>query len=149
MLRIDVALDHEPFPVDVERLREAVSLILKDAGKKKGAISLAIVDDATIHDVNRRFLNHDEPTDVISFVLEEDGASIDAELVLGADTAKRVAAELGVSPGDELLLYAIHGALHLVGHDDLSDGPRVEMRAAEQKYLAHFGVVLPGPSADA
>lgn len=149
MLRIDVALDHEPFAVDVERLRKAVSLILKDAGFKRGAISLAIVDDGTIHDVNRKFLNHDEPTDVISFVLEEDDAGIEAELVLGADTAARTAAELGVSPDDELLLYAIHGALHLVGYDDLSDEPRVEMRAAEQKYLTQFGVVLPGPSADA
>lgn len=147
MLRIDVALDHKPFPIDVARLRDAVTRILKDAGKKKAVISLAIVDDATIHDVNLRFLQHDEPTDVISFVLEEDETSIEAELVLGADVAARVAGELGVAPGDELLLYAVHGALHLVGHDDLSDEPRELMRAAERKYLAQFGIVLPGPTA--
>jgi probable rRNA maturation factor len=107
---------------------------------------LAVVDDATIHDVNRRFLNHDEPTDVVTFVLEESENSLDGEIVLGADVAWRTAAELRVSPGDELLLYVIHGALHLVGYDDLSDEPRVEMRRCEQQYLAAFGVRLPEPS---
>ena len=146
MLRIDVALDHEPFHVDVERLRVAVRRVLSDHEIKKGSISLAIVDDATIHDVNRRFLNHNEPTDVVTFVLEEAPGSIEGELVLGADVAARTAKDLNVAPGDELLLYAIHGALHLVGYDDLSPEPRVEMRAQERKYLATFGLELPEPS---
>ena len=146
MLRIDVALDHEPFSVDVDRLRDAVRRVLSDHEVKKGAISLAIVDDATIHDVNRRFLSHDEPTDVVTFVLEEGEGSIDGEIVLGADVASRTAKELNVAAADELLLYAIHGALHLVGYDDLSPEPRVEMRAQERKYLASFGIKLPEPS---
>ena len=146
MLRIDVALDHEPFPVDVERLREAVRRVLSDHGKTKGSISLAVVDDATIHDVNRRFLNHDEPTDVVTFVLEETETLLDGEIVLGADVAARTAAELGVDPADELLLYVVHGALHLVGYDDLSPEPRVEMRKQEREYLATFDVRLPEPS---
>lgn len=146
MLRIDVALEHEPFSVDCERLREAVRLVLVDHGVTKGNISLAVVDDATIHDVNRRFLNHDEPTDVVTFVLEEAENSLDGEIVLGAEVAARMAAELGVPAGDELLLYVIHGALHLVGYDDLSDEPRAEMRRCERQYLAAFGIRLPEPS---
>lgn len=148
MLRIDLALDHEPFPVDAERMRNLVRRILSDHGKKKGVVSLAIVDDATIHDVNLRFLNHDEPTDVVSFVLEEDETSLDGEIVLGADTAARSAAQLQVRADDELLLYAVHGALHLVGYDDLSDAPRREMRAQEKKYLAIVGVELPEPASN-
>lgn len=146
MLRIDVALDHEPFSVDVERLRDAVRRVLVEHGVEKGSISLAIVDDVVIHDVNRRFLNHDEPTDVVTFVLEEGEGSIDGEIVLGADVAARTAKELNVAAADELLLYAIHGALHLVGYDDLSPEPRVEMRVQERKYLASFGLELPEPS---
>jgi probable rRNA maturation factor len=146
--RVDVALDHEPFPVDVGRLREAVTRIARDHGRNKGTVSLAIVDDATIHDVNRRFLNHDEPTDVVSFVLEEGPKLLDGELVVGADVALRAAEELGVSPADELLLYVIHGTLHLVGYDDLSPEPRTTMRAKEREYLAAFGVELPAPVDD-
>ena len=52
MIRVDFTIEHEPFPVDAERLCDAVKRIVKDAGKTKGAISLAVVDDATIHDVN-------------------------------------------------------------------------------------------------
>lgn len=148
MIRVDFTIEHEPFPVDAERLCDAVKRIVKDAGKTKGAISLAVVDDATIHDVNLKYLNHDEPTDVVSFVLEEDEKLLDGEIVLGADVAARSAAELNVDPGDELLLYCIHGALHLVGHDDLTPEPRREMRAAEKKYLALFGVELPSASDD-
>lgn len=146
MLRIDVVVDHEPFPIEGERLREAAARIFREHGKQKGTVSLAVVDDATIHDVNRRFLDHDEPTDVVSFVLEETDDALDGEIVLGADVAARTAAELGVSPADELLLYVIHGALHLVGYDDLSPEPRRNMRAAERKYLQVFGVELPEPS---
>jgi probable rRNA maturation factor len=148
-LRVDIALDHEPFDVDVGRLREAVTRIARDHGRTKGTVSLAIVDDATIHDVNRRFLNHDEATDVVSFVLEEGEKLLDGELVVGADVAARTAAELGVPPGDELLLYVVHGTLHLVGYDDLSPDPRATMRAKEREYLASFGVELPAPADDA
>jgi probable rRNA maturation factor len=147
--RVDIALDHEPFPVDVERLREAVTRIARDHGRSKGTVSVAIVDDATIHDVNRRFLNHDEPTDVVSFVLEEGEKLLDGELIVGADVAVRTAAELGVPPGDELLLYVIHGTLHLAGYDDLTPEPRGTMRAKEREYLASFGVELPAPADDA
>jgi probable rRNA maturation factor len=145
MIRVDITVEHEPFPVDVERLRAAVLRIVKDAGKSKGSVSVAVVDDATIHDVNLRFLQHDEPTDVVSFALEDEGKLLEGEIVLGADVAARSAADLEISPDDELLLYAIHGALHIVGHDDLTPEPRKVMRAKEREYLAALGVSLPSP----
>jgi len=145
-LRVDIALEYEPFKVDVERLRKAALLIAADHGIERGAISLAVVDDPSIHDINRKFLDHDEPTDVISFALEEEPGYMEGEIVVSADTASRTAGELGISPADELLLYVIHGSLHLVGHDDLTPEPRTAMRAAERKYLAKFGLEL--PSAD-
>jgi probable rRNA maturation factor len=144
-LRVDIAVEYEPFPVDVARLRKAAQLIAADHGIERGSISLAIVDDPSIHDINRKFLDHDEPTDVISFALEEEPGFLEGEIVVSADTATRTAGELGIAPADELLLYVIHGSLHLVGHDDLTPEPRVVMRAAERKYLAKFGLELPSP----
>ncbi len=148
MIRIDVAVEHEPFPVDADRLADAVRRILRDHGKRRGSVSLAVVDDAAIHDVNRRFLSHDEPTDVISFVLEDEGTLMEGEIVLGVETALRTARELNVAPEDELLLYAIHGALHLAGYDDLSPEPRRAMRAKERDYLRSYDVELPAASDD-
>lgn len=147
-LRVDIAVEYEPFEIDVDRLRSAADKILRDHGIERGTVSLAVVDDPSIHDINRKFLDHDEPTDVISFALEEEPGYLEGEIVASADTARRTAAELGIAPADELLLYVIHGSLHLVGYDDLTPEPRTAMRAAERKYLAEFGLELPSPTED-
>ena len=93
-----------------------------------------------MHDLNRRFLQHDYPTDVLSFALEQEGDLLDGELIVSHEYAAREAARYAWPPDDELLLYAIHGALHLVGYDDLNPAAKREMRAAEAKYLALFGL---------
>ncbi len=130
----------EPLPVDETRIRQAVEMIVEDAAVADAQISVAIVDDSTIAQVHRDFLDLDEPTDVISFVLEEGPGSLEGEVVASADTARREAAAYGWSPEDELLLYVIHGTLHLVGYDDTTDTARPEMRRQEAKYLARLGI---------
>ena len=113
---------------------------MQDSAFSSAAISLAVVDDETIHELNRRHLDHDWPTDVLSFVLEDDGDHLEGEVIISADTAAAAADELGCSAADEQLLYVIHGMLHLVGYDDKSDADAQEMRAAEARYLQQFGV---------
>jgi probable rRNA maturation factor len=109
-------------------------------------VSVAIVDDPAIHTLNRQFLDHDEPTDVLSFSLhdEKSGGStegqIDGEIVLSAETARRRAAEFHWSPRDEVVLYLVHGLLHLAGHDDQTPEDRTAMRTREQTVLAHWGL---------
>jgi probable rRNA maturation factor len=128
--------------VDERRLIDAARAILQDSAYSSAAISLAIVDDDTIHELNRRHLQHDWPTDVLSFVLDNDGDHLEGEVVLSADTAAAAAEELGHSAAEEQLLYVIHGILHLVGHDDKSDCDAQKMRAAEARFLRQFGVEL-------
>ena len=103
-------------------------------------MSIAVVDDARMHELNRRYLDHDYPTDVLSFVLAHVGNHLDGQIVVSFDYAAREAARYGWNADDELLLYVIHGSLHLVGYDDLNPEVKQEMRAAEQKYLAQFGL---------
>lgn len=128
--------------VNEAQLTEAATAVLQDSVFSSAAISLAVVDDGTIHELNRRHLEHDWPTDVLSFVLEDDGYHLEGEVILSADTAATAANELGNSPAEEQLLYVIHGMLHLVGYDDKSDADADEMRAAEARYLQRFGVEL-------
>src|SRR5882757_933779 len=113
-------------PVNEAQLTEAATAVLQDSTFSSAAISLAVVDDETIHDLNRRHLEHDWPTDVLSFVLEDDGDHLEGEVVLSADTAAIAAEELGSSPSEEQLLYVVHGMLHLVGYDDKSDADAEE-----------------------
>jgi len=128
--------------VNERQLTEAATAILRDSEFSSAAISLAVVNDDTIHELNQRHLEHDWPTDVLSFVLEDDGDHLEGEVILSADTAAAAADELGNSAAEEQLLYVIHGTLHLVGYDDKSDADAQEMRAAEARYLREFGVEL-------
>ncbi|HEX4129004.1 MAG TPA: rRNA maturation RNase YbeY [Pirellulales bacterium] len=125
--------------IDARSLRAAVEIVLRDAAIPAATISIAVVDDATIRDLNARYLAHDDETDVLSFVLDHSADGLDGEIVVSADTAERVAAELDVSAAEELLLYVIHGALHLVGYDDLDPARQAVMRCREQEVLAELG----------
>src|SRR5262249_20275480 len=140
MLSIEISIEHAPFTIDQARIRRAGEAILREAGFGAATISIAIVDDPTIHELNRQYLSHDYPTDVLSFLLEKEDNRLEGEVICSADTAARSAAEFGWSSDDELLLYAIHGLLHLVGHDDDTPEAREAMRQAEAKYLAAVGL---------
>lgn len=140
---IDVVNQHGECPVDEQRIREAVHKVLLAEGITAGEVNVAIVDDATIQSLNLRHLGHDDPTDVISFPLERRGGYLEGEIVASLDTARKAAAELGWPAEDELLLYVVHGTLHLVGYDDLSDTDRARMRCCERRHLAEFGLEPP------
>ena len=145
---VEIANEQSVCPVNESLIRQAVEAILTEAGVRSGQVSVALVDDPTIHEINRRHLQHDYPTDVISFVLECEEGYLDGEVVASADTACHVAQELGWLPENELLLYVVHGTLHLVGYDDQSDSDRDEMRDRERHYLARFGLVPPWQGPD-
>lgn len=114
-------------------------------------VSVAFVDDAQIHEINRAYLNHDFPTDVITFRLDGNephgqagargtvrrgaGQTIDGEIVISAETAARTATELGTTTEHELCLYLVHGLLHLCGYDDLTPREKRLMRRREAEML--------------
>lgn len=149
MLSIDLSNEQETLAFDENRLKQAAEGILREAGFSDGSLSIAIVDDPTIHQLNRQFLAHDYPTDVLSFLLEQEGSRLEGEVIASADTALRTAQQIGWPADDELLLYVVHGTLHLIGHDDASDELRDTMRAAERRCLTRFGIELrDSPAAD-
>ncbi|HEX4412137.1 MAG TPA: rRNA maturation RNase YbeY [Lacipirellulaceae bacterium] len=125
--------------VNEEQLIAAARAVLRDSDFTSAMISLAVVDDPSIHELNRQFLNHDWPTDVLSFALQDDGSHLEGEVIISADTAATAAAELGCTSAAEQLLYVIHGVLHLVGYRDKTPSDAREMRLAEAKFLNEFG----------
>lgn len=128
---------------DEESLISVVRSILDNYGFERGEISIAIVDDPEIRELNRQYLNHDYETDVLSFVLdfEPERGLLNGQLIVSADTAAREANELGVPLQSELMLYVTHGTLHLVGFDDLDPASALEMRSMEHQFLAPFEIV--------
>ena len=138
-LVIETANEQE-LTVDEPPLVNAVREILVDHDFQSGEVSIAIVDDPRIRELNREYLDHDYETDVLSFVLDLDSESgfIEGQLIVSNDTADQSAAELGIPRQNELLLYVIHGALHLVGYRDKTPEEAREMRLAESEYLARL-----------
>lgn len=119
------------------------------------ALTIVLVDDATIHNLNRRFLDHDEPTDVITFAFDgaaRGGAASDADaFVLPADTVRQLgeiyisceraaaqSAEWGSAPRREVRFLVAHGVLHLLGWDDASAETRAAMLARQEAILADW-----------
>ena len=116
----------------------AVQTIAGDYGWKQGEISITIVDDPTIHRLNREYLEHDYPTDVISFDTTERKGFLEGEVIASGDTANRIASENGWNASHELLLYLVHGMLHIVGLDDTTATQANRMRREERHYMEHL-----------
>lgn len=136
MSKIRIASPQESVELDRGFLREVGRAVLEGENITQYEISLAFVDDPTIHRLNKQFLDHDEPTDVLSFPLSDPSAKIlQGELVIGAEVAQRVATERGHPVQAELALYVIHGLLHLCGHDDRDERSAAQMRERERHYL--------------
>ncbi len=140
MLQIEITNEHPDYQHNPAQLSAAVEQVLRDAGVTDATISIAVVDDPTIHELNNRYLQHDYPTDVISFLLEDDDSGIGGEVIVSADTAATTAARLGWSTEHELLLYVVHGMLHLVGYDDLTSDDLAEMRQQERAVMLALGI---------
>jgi probable rRNA maturation factor len=134
--KIAIASPQDVVPIDRKQMREIVRVVLEGEGVADAEISLAFVDNPTIHTLNKRYLDHDEPTDVLSFPLSEPASKkLACELVIGAEVAQAQARERGHDVQVELALYVIHGLLHLCGFDDKSESAAAAMRRRERHYL--------------
>jgi probable rRNA maturation factor len=140
LLSITVTNAQSQLPVDKNRLRRAVRMILEDESIERAKIGVAVVDDPTIAKLHQRYLDDPEATDVLSFVLERTSKCLEGEIVVSADTAAASAPDYNWTASDELLLYVIHGTLHLVGYDDTAPKKRSIMREKQREYLARFGL---------
>lgn len=140
MFEIDVTNQQSEVPVDEERLRQAVRIVLEGESIDQAQVSLAVVDDPVIRKLNRKYLDEDQATDVLSFVLDHSGGRLEGEVIVSAQTAGSSAGRYGWTPQEELLLYVVHGALHLVDYRDATPVERAEMQNREKAYLAQLGL---------
>jgi probable rRNA maturation factor len=112
-------------------LEAAVRAALDRHEVLEGEISLALLDDDGIRRLNREHLDHDYPTDVLSFSLWDEGEPVVGDVYVGYDQALRQAAAEGVPVLDELRRLAIHGTLHVLGYDHPAGA---EARADSEMY---------------
>lgn len=119
------------------RLKRIIAKILTQEGFNcAGEITVCLMNDAGIREINLMYLARYCPTDVIAFNLGKTGkAPLLADIVVSTDTAARAAKIFKTTPLDELYLYVIHGVLHILGYSDKSAKGAAIMRKKEWQYL--------------
>ena len=146
-IEIDIADEQSHLLLDADWLRSLARHVFRAEGVAEATLSVALVDDRTIHDLNRRFLRHDWPTDVVTFPLSEADQPLHGEVVVGAEYALSQAAEHGWPATHEAALYLVHGILHLCGWDDRAAADRHAMHARQDRLLSEFLARRPAAAA--
>lgn len=105
-------------------------------------LSVALVDDERMATLHNQYMGIDSPTDVLTFELDRDARErvIAGEVVVCVPEARRQAKQRGTRANDEILLYALHGLLHLCGYDDKTAAGFKRMHAMEDRILTKLGV---------
>jgi probable rRNA maturation factor len=149
MIRVSIASPQDSVAIDRAGMRQTAIAVLEGEDIREAEVSLAFVDNFTIQQLNKRYLQHDEPTDVLSFPLSEPNARrLTGELVIGAEVAKAQAESRGHPVQAELALYVIHGLLHLCGYDDKAAADAAAIHRRERLYLQQLGLPDIAPEED-
>ena len=122
-------------------------------------ISIRLTLDAEVHTLNRQYRQQDKPTNVLSFPMvqpdlidglanTDDGEVLLGDIVLAHETCVREAAERGISTEDHATHLIVHGVLHLLGYDHMTDSEADTMEAIERDVMASLGLHDPYPIQD-
>lgn len=127
-----------------KNIRTNASRILSALGCPDAQLSILIVDDDQIAEMNQTYLNHAGPTNVISFPMQEGPFSditpeLLGDVVISADTAQREAADAGMLLSERFNQLLIHGILHLVGYDHVLPDETAAMEGKSEELMKLMG----------
>ena len=101
-------------------------------------VDIAVVASRRIAALNRKYLQHAGATDVLSFDLSSPGGGLVAQIIVCAEVAVREARSRGIGSQRELMLYIVHGLLHVIGYDDTNPQAAARMYARQEELLEAF-----------
>jgi len=133
---VTISSDQRAMRAPRKRLAGVIDFVCRAEGADVAVVDVAVVTARRIAAMNRRWLRHAGSTDVLSFDLTGPGdTGRVAQIVVCADVAVREARRRGHSAQRELLLYAVHGLLHLTGYDDTTPRKAARMQARQEELL--------------
>lgn len=122
-------------------IKHWIEIVLRDYDRIPGDINIIFCDPEYLLKINKKYLNHDYYTDVITFPYSDpEDEKINADIFIDIDTVKKNAMDYKQSFSDEILRVIIHGVLHLAGEDDITKEQWDNMRKAEDRALQIFSV---------
>jgi len=130
-------------PVEAKKIRKAAERILASLRISGYELSVLLLDNKGIRAVNKKYLNRNRPTNVISFSLAEGefgniNSQVLGDVVISVEKALEQAETRGTSLEEELTFLLIHGILHLVGYDHEKKGSEREKMRKKEKEVYQF-----------
>jgi len=133
-------------PIERRQIRHSLDKLLRHLGMASGEVSLLFTDDQGIRDINRRYLQRDYPTNVISFAMTEGiysqiSPQVLGDIVISVETAHREGLANGLTFREYVDFLIIHGLLHLIGYDhegvNNEEARKMEQKEDELFFLLH------------
>ncbi len=128
-------LDVEMPPIKPQSVKLWIEEVVEKHGKTVGELYYYFCSDEKLLEINRERLGHDFYTDIVTFPLTDCETVLSSEFCISVDRIKENAVTFGRTYESELHRVIIHGVLHLIGFDDLSDEEEKEMREKEEEAL--------------
>lgn len=125
------------YKIDFARIANAVV----GAKYKNAEVSIVLVDDNEIKQINREYRNINKPTNVLSFELGDD--VLLGDIYISLDTVVREAKQEKISVEHHVAHMVVHGVLHLLGYDHINDKEAIVMETKETKILSKMGIKNP------
>ncbi len=148
----DLPEAERPLPDTLALLETAVITTLRQEQTPKADLTLFLTGDEHIQQLNRDYLGHDKPTDVLSFPAGApmpgmaNMAAYLGDIIIALPYAARQAAAAGHTADAECQLLAVHGTLHLLGYDHADPDEKAEMWAAQTAVLTQLGLAHISPT---
>ena len=128
-------LDVEMPPIKPQSVKLWIEEVVEKHGKTVGELYYYFCSDEKLLEINRERLGHDFYTDIVTFPSTDCETVLSSEFCISVDRIKENAVTFGRTYESELHRVIIHGVLHLIGYDDLTDEEEKEMREKEEEAL--------------
>jgi len=120
------------------KVRSLIKKVCRSEKKRLGFINCVFCSDEYLLEINKKYLEHDTFTDIITFDYAEKTDNIEGDLYVSLDRINENAQKYKVDKNEELLRIIIHGLLHLIGYSDKSKKEKLMMSEKENKYLSLY-----------
>ena len=141
-MKVEIANLQKHYKIKDNKIKQVVKEVL---GKKSSSakLSFAFVDNNEIKRLNKKYFDTDDVTDVIAFPLDNHKNALNGEIVVSVETAVDTADKENVDAEGEIILYVVHGLLHLLGYSDVNREDAIIMHEKESMILKALGYNMP------
>jgi probable rRNA maturation factor len=150
--KMGVLIDNQQskYKISLKKIRQKAQTILNALGKPDGELSILIVDNSRIGELNEKYLNRAGPTNVIAFPMQEGRFSsisphLLGDVVISVEIAAKEGKSFGISLEERFIQLLVHGILHLLGYDHEKtdqEAEKMEQKSEELLELINYRGVM-------